>query len=103
MCIRDRIQVAVGDPGDAWVADRNLDRFEETGRIDWLYIQDLSADMVPALDGRPDDVVSCALMGQTRIDDDWLEWNLGRNRAEDLVNANVAARGSDEPACVSRD
>ena len=59
--------------------------------------------MVPALEGRPDDVVSCALMGQTAVDDDWLEWNLGRHRAESLIQENVDGRGIDEPACLSAD
>ena len=59
--------------------------------------------MVPALEGRPDDVVACALMGQTDIDDDWLEWNLGRHRAEDEVAASVASRVPGEPACLSAD
>ena len=88
---------------DAWVAERNLDRYEATGKIDWAYLQSLSADMVPALEGRPEDVVACALMGQTEIDDDWLEWNLGRHRAEDEVAASVASRGPGEPACLSAD
>ena len=35
----------------AWVAERNLDRYAETGKIDWTYIQSLSADMVPAAEG----------------------------------------------------
>lgn len=88
---------------DAWVAERNLDRYAETGKIDWPYLQDLSADIVPALDGQPADVVSCALMGQTAIDDDWLELNFGRQRAESLIRENVADRGVDESACLSAD
>jgi two-component system, OmpR family, sensor histidine kinase BaeS len=76
---------------DAWTAERNLDRYAETGKIDWSYIQGLSADVVPALEDQPDDVVNCALMGQTAIDDDWLEWNLGRHRAEPLIRSHPTA------------
>jgi hypothetical protein len=88
---------------DAWIAEHNLERFEETGRIDWAYVQGLSADMVAALDGRPDDVVECALMGQTAIEDDWLEWNLGRHRAADDVDRSLDSRGPGEPVCLSTD
>ena len=42
-------------------------------------------------------------MGQTAVDDDWLEWNLGRHRAEDEIAAQLEGRGADEPACVSVD
>ena len=59
--------------------------------------------MVPALEGQPADVVNCSLMGQTAIDDDWLEWNLGRSRAEDLISEHLEGRGIDEPACLSTD
>ena len=88
---------------DAWITERNLDRYEETGKIDWPYIWGLSADIVPALEGQNYDVVNCALMGQTAIDDDWLEFNLGRHRAESLIQANLDHRGIDEPACLSAD
>ena len=42
-------------------------------------------------------------MGQTAVDDDWLEWNLGRHRAEDEIAAHLEGRGTDEPACLSVD
>jgi two-component system sensor histidine kinase BaeS len=88
---------------DAWIAEHNLERYAETGRIDWTYISGLSTDIAPALEGQPDDVVACALMGQTAIDDDWLEWNLGRHRAEAVVSDHLEGRGSGEPACLSAD
>ena len=67
---------------DAWVAQRNIDRYEETGKIDWYFLQDLSDDAVPVLATLPDDVVDCAFMWRNPSDDDWLEWNLGRHRAQ---------------------
>lgn len=88
---------------DAWIAERNLDRFAETGRVDWSYLQGLSADVVPALEGQPAEVVACALMGQTAVDDDWLEWNLGRHRAAEEIDVAIATRGAGEPACLSSD
>jgi two-component system sensor histidine kinase BaeS len=94
--------VALINP-DAWTAERNLDRYAETGKIDWSYIQGLSADVVPALDDQPDEVVSCALRARDTSDDDWLEWNLGRHRAESQIRDTVDRAGIDEPSCVSAD
>ncbi len=79
---------------DAWIAERNLDRYAETGRVDWAYLQGLSDDAVPVLADLPSDLESCALAGHTRSDDDLLEWNLGRSRAADhLPAADAAPRG----------
>jgi two-component system sensor histidine kinase BaeS len=94
--------VALINP-DAWTAERNLDRYAETGKIDWSYIQGLSADVVPALDDQPDEVVRCALRARDTSDDDWLEWNLGRHRAESQIRDTVDRAGIDEPSCVSAD
>jgi two-component system sensor histidine kinase BaeS len=77
--------LAVVNP-DAWIAEHNIDRYAETGRIDWSYLRGLSDDAVPALTGLPDDLQRCALGGRTPSDDDWLEWNLGRARAADPLD-----------------
>jgi hypothetical protein len=63
---------------DAWIARHNLDRYADTGKVDWVYLQGLSDDAVPALAARH---ASCGLVHRTDPDDDWLEWNLGRSRA----------------------
>ena len=70
---------------DAWVAERNIERYEETGRVDWAYLQDLSDDAVPVLSRLPDDVEHCALGERRPASDVWLEWNLGRARAADVT------------------
>ena len=84
---------------DAWIARHNLDRYEQTGKIDWAYVGDLSSDAVPTVATYPPDVRACALTRLERTsDDDWLEWNLGRSRAEDAI------RGLSVPSttgCVS--
>jgi hypothetical protein len=66
---------------DAWIARHNLDRYEQTGKIDWAYFGDLSDDAVPTIVDAPADVRACALPNVSRNDDDWLEWNLGTSRA----------------------
>jgi two-component system sensor histidine kinase BaeS len=76
---------------DGWVAGRNIDRFEATGKLDIGYLQDLSADAAPVIADRlPADAAACALryvsFDQPSEDDDAaLGWNLGRSRAEDAV------------------
>jgi two-component system sensor histidine kinase BaeS len=68
---------------DAWIARHNLDRYEETGKVDWAYFGDLSNDAIPTIVDAPADVRACALQRASRNrDDDWLEWNLGTSRAE---------------------
>jgi hypothetical protein len=88
---------------DSWIAERNLDRYEETGKVDWFYLQGLSEDVVPALEDQPDDVVRCVLRARDASDDDWLEWNLGRHRAQAEIRAVLEREGVDEPSCASVD
>jgi two-component system sensor histidine kinase BaeS len=77
---------------DAWVADRNLDRYEATGKLDLRYLQSLSADATPAIVERlPEDVAGCVLRELTynnlrpEVLDDARAWNLGRSRGEDAL------------------
>ncbi len=84
---------------DAWIAAHNLDRFEQSGKIDWAYFGDLSSDAVPTVAEYPADVRGCALANMDLTsDDDWLEWNLGRSRAADAARGLTVASSSD---CVS--
>ncbi|WP_435770608.1 DUF4153 domain-containing protein [Nocardioides sp. SYSU DS0651] len=74
---------------DAWIAERNLDRYAATGKVDWHYLRDLSDDAVPVLADLPPEERQCALAGREADDDDWLEWNLGRARADAAVAGPV--------------
>lgn len=74
---------------DAWVAGRNIDRYEATGKLDLRYLQDLSADATPVIADRlPPEVSRCVLQhlpdNEMRAEalDDPRAWNLGRSRAE---------------------
>ena len=71
---------------DAWIAERNLERYEATGRLDWEYLHQLSGDAVPVLARAPEQVRHCVLAGREPYADDWLEWNLGRFRAADHLS-----------------
>jgi signal transduction histidine kinase len=77
---------------DAWVAQRNIDRYEATGKLDLDYLQTLSADAAPVIvDGLPEDVSRCVLQLlpdnslRPEVLEDARAWNLGRARAEDAV------------------
>jgi hypothetical protein len=69
---------------DGLIATRNVDRYEETGRIDLDYLRSLSPDAVPALSRLPDDIRSCALAPHRDLltePDTLMGWNLARRRA----------------------
>lgn len=70
---------------DAWIAERNLDRYDDTGRVDWSYLAGLSDDAVPVLGQLSEDVRPCALGDREASSDDWLGWNWSRSRAADLL------------------
>jgi two-component system sensor histidine kinase BaeS len=78
---------------DAWVAERNLDRYEATGKLDARYLQTLSADATPVIAERlPPDVARCVLQDlpssslRPEALDDPRAWNLGRARAEEALD-----------------
>ena len=79
---------------DAWVADRNLDRWEATGKLDLSYLQTLSADAAPVIvDRLPEDVARCVLEPSSsdvlreESVEDARAWNLARARAVDALDA----------------
>jgi len=73
---------------DAYIAERNIERFEQTGRIDSSYLSGLSDDAVPALAALPESERACIVTSQRASGhDDWLEWNLGRSRAASLSSS----------------
>ncbi len=80
--------LAALDP-DAYVAEHNIARYEQTGRIDLRYLSTLSADAVPALAALPADVRACALARlapQLRgSSDPWYDRNRSRSAARALL------------------
>jgi two-component system sensor histidine kinase BaeS len=71
---------------DAYIAERNVERYERTQRVDWYYLSGLSADATPALVDLPARLRGCVVPPRTGSDD-WLEWNLGRARARGALAA----------------
>lgn len=82
---------------DGLIAERNIGRFEEAGRIDLAYLDDLSSDAVPALAQLPPGMWSCVLADDAvrlRGDDPWHALNLSRQQARRVL---VRIDGIDGP------
>jgi hypothetical protein len=84
------LSIAVLNP-DRFIAERNVIRFEETGRVDLYYLRDLSADAVPALNRLPELERACVLhwiqndLTESASEEEWRHWNLGREQARRLL------------------
>jgi signal transduction histidine kinase len=71
---------------DLYIAQHNIARADVPVGIDWQYLGELSTDAYPALMRLPDEQFECAARYLTALrDDDWLAWNLSRERARDLM------------------
>ncbi|MFC3503393.1 DUF4173 domain-containing protein [Micromonospora krabiensis] len=90
--------LAVINP-DRFIAEHNVDRYRETGRLDVVYLAGLSADAVPALDRLPEPLRSCALrrLAAAQPETDLGTANLGRARARALFAARPV---SDRASCL---
>jgi two-component system, OmpR family, sensor histidine kinase BaeS len=89
------------DP-DAFVAERNVDRYRATGKVDVSYLQQLSADAVPAVDRLPEPARSCVLSGMAAVHPRPSRlggWNLGRARAADLIARHPVVARVDPATC----
>lgn len=85
------------DP-DAVIAEQNVKRFEAQGKIDVLYLRELSSDALPALMALPDEELSCVLPAfRARLADDepWTSANLARARARSALERAPHIQGSD--------
>ncbi|MED5814074.1 DUF4173 domain-containing protein [Mycolicibacterium sp. 050232] len=63
------------------IADRNIDRFEQTGALDAEYLSGLSSDIDPALHRLPESVREC-VTARVHDPDSWYTFNLSRARAD---------------------
>jgi hypothetical protein len=77
--------LAVANP-DAWIAEHNLERYEQTGKVDWQYLRGLSSDATPTLAALPPEQAACALGDPSLEQDGWAGWNLSRARAADALD-----------------
>ena len=82
---------AISDP-DRLIADKNLQRFERTGKIDLHYLSSLSADAVPSLMKLPSDLRACVIGDMTHLlqeNESWNDWNYSRARARRLIGSEA--------------
>lgn len=78
---------------DAFIAERAVVRYTETGRIDLGYLAGLSSDAVPALDRLPEPQRACTLLfidADLAWGEPWYAANLGRARARDVLRDRPA-------------
>ena len=89
---------------EAWIANRNMERFESTGKLDVAYLtRGLSPDALPAIAERlpslPEPVRSdirlavlkrYAARSESR-QRNWFEWNLGSSRARQALHTSFAS------------
>ncbi len=68
------------------VARQDVQRWQQTQRLDAVYLSGLSVDILPALDGLPARLKACATPWRDVPADDWREWNASRAAARDLVH-----------------
>lgn len=75
---------------DGLIAERNVQRYEDTGKFDLEYARGLSADAAPAVDGLPEPLRSCALEGIANgLGDErgpWYATSLGEARAREIID-----------------
>lgn len=72
---------------DAFVAHRNIDRYEASGKLDTYYLTQLSPDALPAMVERlPEDLARCVVHdGMGRHDTGWANWSVSRHRVENAL------------------
>jgi len=88
------ILLAVLNP-DRFIAEHNVARFADTGKIDVPYLRGLSADAVPALDELPEPRRSCALQeiaSELRENEPAMSANLARAKAREILERRPADR-----------
>ena len=76
-----------------FVAERNIARYEATGKIDIGYLGSVGPDAAPTIHASslPAAAKECALAGRHDHDDALLAWNLGRERAHEVYRQYPAA------------
>ncbi len=83
---------------DAFIADKNVERFERTGKIDVQYLSTLTADAVPGLNRLPEPKRSCALQDiamSVESDEPWYQYNRARERARAILDARPVTHSRD--------
>ena len=89
---------------DALIAERNVERFERTGKVDVAYLAGLSPDAVPALARLPEPERSCALLSlryQLMEPDSLWALNFARDSARETLSTTPESASALE-TCPTR-
>jgi len=96
---------AIANP-DLYVANRNVDRYQQTGKFSVEYMRQLSADAVPAIQRLPEDLRNCSLVFiANRLADNpdyWRTWNFSRVDARKTIGVYDEASSEGCPSLVSK-
>nr|WP_149359424.1 DUF4153 domain-containing protein [Lolliginicoccus suaedae] len=66
---------------EAWVAEHNIERYAQIGKIDLDYLRSLGPDATPAIiEGLPRELSECIVFAR-EDEGSLIDWNLGRERA----------------------
>ncbi|MBV1942293.1 DUF4173 domain-containing protein [Streptomyces sp. BV286] len=88
---------------DGLIAERNVQRYEETGTFDLDYARGLSADAVPALDRLEEPLRSCALKSMAEDlqaeTEPWYATSWGEARARDILDGRGLSSEADWQEC----
>lgn len=77
---------------EAWIAEKNVERYRDTGKIDSAYLATLGPDARPAIvRGLPPQIAQCSVPPAGRNTAP-IEWNLGRQRAADATIDSALSR-----------
>ena len=69
---------------DAWIARHNIERYQASERIDWYYLEGLSADALPEIAALPPADLACLQRPVKPAARDLWSWNWGYHRAKGL-------------------
>ena len=89
---------------DAFVANRNIDRYEATGKLDQLYLSALGGDATPVILARlePHERECIYTYGRALPDvDSPLGWNLGRARERAALVQHPVPEGTAPSSCYT--
>ena len=99
------LTLAIMNP-EAMAAQRNIERYLDTGKIDAWYLRALSADATPALTQLPDAVRRCTLSwiaADLTEPTPWNAWNLGRQQARAALDKLPPGAIGNSADCRSAD
>ena len=90
---------------DERIAQANVDRFEQTGKVDLTYLANLSPDATEALLGLPDDLHECVLRAIGRdlaAEHGPTAFNLGRHQAREALEGDEPGSATAPISCAPR-